>query len=1201
MFPRIPQLRVLSRIAVVACALLTFPAPRVDAQSSGPTFRHLDEKAGLSNNSITCIMEDRKGFMWIGTRNGLNRFDGYAFTRFLHSPSDAGSISASSISAMVIDKARRLWVATSDSGVNLYDRNSGRFSRIRTTSPVGQALSDDRIRCMMEDSKGTIWIGTYNGLNALDPATRRIRQYLPNPADSTSLRNESISSIDEDGNGIIWIGTRTGLSCFDRRTGSFSTPVIRGLSKAMQTEEYITTLCFDRNGTLWYGTGNGVVHATSGGSGALRTYPIASSRALGDLEENEIGAMYEDDRGTLWVGSFSGGLNRYDPESDTFVQYLHDPANPLSLSGNHVTSIHASREGIVWVGTGEDGLNLLVEKPRLFTAYPLKRREDGRPAGSADTKAKISAFAVDHRGVTWVGTIGKGLATFDRARGILRRFGDSLRSVPELSSGSVSSLLVDSRRNLWVGFYGSGLIRVTPGTNAIQQFRHNSDQPGSISSDYVTALSEDEEGTLWVGTMGGGLQRHYPESGSFKSYRHIQGDSASLSSDMIVCLTSIEGTLWVGTYDQGVSVFDMHDSHVYHYRHSDANRNTISNNHVASIARDASGVIWIGTFDGLNAFDPLTRTFHRYGMEDGLTSDAVVGILPDSHGKIWVSTSSGLNKVGRIAGMGHNLKMPGPSLRVRKYFGANGLQANEFSLGAAHRDAKGLLYFGGAEGFNVFHPDSIRDIPYVPPVVITDFLVSTGSVQVGDGSNILTERICEADTVILPESQKIFSLEFAALSNIDPENNLYAYMLEGFDDHWHTTNGRRRFVTYTNLSPGEYVFRVRGCSAEGVWNEEGARLVIIILPPWWRTIYAYISYGLLLAGFIVGADRLQRSRVIKKERREALIREVELRAEAAEQNARMKEAQAEAANAMTKALEAENRKNEIELEKARELEKAYSALDESHKNLKDAQDQLVHSEKMASLGALTAGIAHEIKNPLNFVNNFARLSKRSIGELKGILDANQDQAVKDLGPDVTEILDELEQNSERIYEHGQRADSIVRGMLLHSRGDSGTRAKADLNAVLDEAMNLAYHGMRATKSDFNTTIVREYDKAVGDVEVVPQEISRVFLNLLNNAMYVVYERTLEQIPGYEPTVTARSLRVNDTVYVMISDNGRGMSEEVRKKVFEPFFTTKPAGSGTGLGLSMSYDIVVEGHRGSISVDSAPGEGATFTVVLPAPL
>jgi signal transduction histidine kinase len=269
--------------------------------------------------------------------------------------------------------------------------------------------------------------------------------------------------------------------------------------------------------------------------------------------------------------------------------------------------------------------------------------------------------------------------------------------------------------------------------------------------------------------------------------------------------------------------------------------------------------------------------------------------------------------------------------------------------------------------------------------------------------------------------------------------------------------------------------------------------------------------------------------------------------------------------------------------------------------LSQVESTLSYSRKLAALSRLTSGIAHEIKNPLNFVNNFAKLSKRFVGELREILEGNPDKKVSELGDDVTEILEELTTNSERIFEHGQRADSIVRGMLLHSRGDSGARVKADLNAVVDEAMNLAYHGMRATNSDFNTTLVRDFDKAVGEVEMVSQEISRVCLNLFNNAMYIVHERADESGPDFEPTVTARTKRDGDKVLIIISDNGKGMPEEVSKRIFEPFFTTKPAGQGTGLGLSMSYDIVVEGHHGSLVVDSAPGQGAQFTITLPAPM
>jgi ligand-binding sensor domain-containing protein/signal transduction histidine kinase len=1182
-------------LPVVLCFCMA-AAVRVDAQNGAPGFRRIGVKAGLSSNTVTAITEDARGFLWIGSNAGLNRYDGYTFLHYAHDPSDRSSLSSSTVTALVADHGKNLWIGTSDSGLSLYDHRTSRFVRIRAGGPKGFALSDDRIRCLLEDSKGGIWVGTYNGLNLLDPATRVVRQFLPSFEDSVSLRSESISAITEDARGRVWIGTRAGLAVYDRATGRFSTPVIPGLSASTQSGEYITSLHADLHGRLWYGTANGMVHVFDIAGGRFRTWAVPPATKLADLEGNEITAIHEDRLGRIWIGTSAAGLQRYDEETDSFIRYLHDPSNPLSISENEVRCLFSSREGILWAGTGNEGLNLLTEKPRLFTRLP-----NPLPGSMPSTKLNVSAFAVDRRGVTWVGTFGKGVSVLDAATGSLRRYGDSMRSAPELANGSVTALLADSRGDVWVGFYEGGLMRIAPTMSTVQQLRPNLGNGVTFMNYYVTSLCEDDDGIIWIGTMGGGLVRHDPADGNFRPIRHVKSDTMSLSSDMVTCLAVIDGSLWVGTYDQGISVFDMRNERMYRYAHTDAIRSSLSSNQISSITRDAGGTIWVGTSDGLNAFDKATNGFSRYSVEDGLSSDLIAGMLPDRHGRIWVSTSAGINRVERINGAVPGFRLGGPTLRVRKYFAAHGLQSNEFSHGAAFRNADGIMLFGGAEGFNMFDPDSIKDAPFVPPIAITDFLLSSGSVQPGDASGILSKSLCESDTIILPPSQKIFSFEFAALSMVDPENNQYAYILEGFDEHWHTTTGRRRFVTYTNLSPGEYVFRVRGCSADGVWNEEGLRLVVIVEPPWWRTKWAIAGYVLLLGLLIFGADRVQRRRVIRIERREAQIREAELRAESAEQNARMKEAQAEAAHAMTKALEAENRRNEVELEKARELEKAYTALDESHHHLKEAQDQLVHAEKMASLGALTAGIAHEIKNPLNFVNNFAKLSKRFVGELREILEGNPDKKVSELGDDVTEILEELTTNSERIFEHGQRADSIVRGMLLHSRGDTGARVKADLNAVVDEAMNLAYHGMRATNSDFNTTLVRDFDKSVGEVEMVSQEISRVCLNLFNNAMYIVHERAEESGADFEPTVTARTNREGDKVHIIISDNGKGMPEEVSKRIFEPFFTTKPAGQGTGLGLSMSYDIVVEGHHGSLVVDSAPGQGAQFTITLPAPL
>ncbi len=405
----------------------------------------------------------------------------------------------------------------------------------------------------------------------------------------------------------------------------------------------------------------------------------------------------------------------------------------------------------------------------------------------------------------------------------------------------------------------------------------------------------------------------------------------------------------------------------------------------------------------------------------------------------------------------------------------------------------------------------------------------------------------KTDELDLTYTQNNISFEFASIHFSRPGKNKIMYKLEGFNDHWISSD--RNFISYTNLSPGEYTFQVKGSNGDGIWNDEGKSLRIIISPPWWKTTLAYISYGILFLLIVFVIDRVQRRRILEKQRVLA---------------------------------------KDKELAQAREIEKAYH-------ELKTTQAQLIQSEKMASLGELTAGIAHEIQNPLNFVNNFSEVSVDMIDELTEEMEkGNQDE--------INILKKDLKQNLEKINMHGKRASSIVKGMLEHSRSSSGEKVPADINALADEYLRLAYHGLRAKDKSFNADFKLEADKSLPEINVVVQDIGRVLLNLINNAFYAVSEKAKQNLDGYKPEVIVSThfspLEGGSRgVIIHVKDNGNGIPDEIKDKIFQPFFTTKPTGQGTGLGLSMSYDII-QAHSGELKIESKPGEGAEFIILLP---
>jgi len=450
------------------------------------------------------------------------------------------------------------------------------------------------------------------------------------------------------------------------------------------------------------------------------------------------------------------------------------------------------------------------------------------------------------------------------------------------------------------------------------------------------------------------------------------------------------------------------------------------------------------------------------------------------------------------------------------------------------------MFFGGINGFNIFHPDSINDQSYKPGVIITKLR----RFNARDVSGKPVEEIMiNQKSVTLSYKENMISFEFVSLSLYKPSKNQFAYQLKGFSDQWYQL-GTMREVTFTGLPPGNYTLRVKGSNGDGVWNDTPTELSLAILPPWWRTGWAYAFYTLCFLGGVFAVHSFQRQRVIRKERERA---------------------------------------REKELEQAHEIEKAYH-------ELKTTQAQLIQSEKMASLGELTAGIAHEIQNPLNFVNNFSDLNKELINELK-------EEVKKGNIEEVNAIADDIENNEDKINHHGKRADAIVKGMLQHSRTSTGQKEPTELNKLADEYLRLAYHGLRAKDKSFNATLQTDFDEGIGNINIIPQDIGRVMLNLINNAFYAVMEKKKQNPDGYEPTVSISTKKMGDKISISVKDNGNGIPQKVLDKIFQPFFTTKPTGQGTGLGLSLSYDIITKEHKGTIKVESKEGEGAEFVIQL----
>jgi signal transduction histidine kinase/DNA-binding response OmpR family regulator/streptogramin lyase len=809
-------------------------------------FQHLSTEEGLSQSSILCIFQDSRGFMWFGTRDGLNRYDGYHFTIYRHDPEDPASLIHNEVLAIYEDKAGDLWVGTAG-GLDHFDRETEKFTHYQADASNPDSLSHDYVRALAGDLMGRIWVGTGGGgLNWFDPENRQFTT-LRDPAMASDNGNHNqVRALYTGLDGTLWIGTNGGLDRLDPETGTLTHYHHDPDDANSLVHDQVRTIRQDLDGALWIGT-NGGLDRLDLSTGQFTHYRHDPNDPTSPSHD-EVGALYVDRSGTLWIGT-GDGLDRYDSEAERFLRYQHNPTDPTSLSDNFILALYEDRSNVLWVGTSGGGLNKLDRKTAQFAHY---KSASGHPGSLSHDD--VWAIVEDPSGSLWVGTWGGGLNRLAPGSDQFVQYRNDPDEPASLGDDDVLALHWDRDGSLWIGTWGGGLDRFNPDTGEFIHYRSDTDDPHSLSSDRVRAIYQDGQGVLWVGTNGGGLNRLDPGADQFVQYRSDPDDRHSLSNDWIFAIyEDAEGTLWIGTGNGGLDRFDAETEEFAHYRNDPGALDSLSNDTVWSIYEDSAGVLWIGTGGGLNRFDRVKGTFTSYRERDGLPNDVIFGILEDRDGHLWLSTNRGLSCFDL------------ESETFRNYSVGDGLQANEFNRGAYYSSPDGTMFFGGVNGLNVFHPDELAENSHVPSVVLTGFQLFNQPVSLGEDSP-LSKHINELDELTLSYKQTFFSFEFAALDYSNPQENVYAYILEGFDEDWNEI-GTRRSAYFTNVPPGEYTFRVRGSNSDGVWNKVGAVLQVTLTPPWWDTLWFRGIVGLLIFGAVVGTFQW-RTRTIQAQRRQ---------------------------------------------------------------------------------------------------------------------------------------------------------------------------------------------------------------------------------------------------------------------------------------------------------------------------------------------
>jgi ligand-binding sensor domain-containing protein/signal transduction histidine kinase len=788
-------------------------------------FTSLSLEQGLSQSVVNVIYQDSAGYLWFGTQDGLNRYDGYHFTIFRPDPDNPTSLSDRYILSIIEDSDGGLWIGTVTGGLNRYDQTTGLFTHYTHDPKNPNSLGGDCIRTLFIDSDGLLWIGSDGGVDVFNPQQEVfLAHYRHNPADLTSLPTNSINHIYQDRSGVIWIASERGLSYQEGWNGAFIHLKHNPDDPTSLIANLVDNITEDSEGDLWLGTELGLERLDRQ---TLRfEHFISDSQTQGSLSNSNVSAILEDRNGYLWVGT-AAGLNLLDRQRGTFTKYAPMPGDSTSLNNPLILSLYEDREGILWIGTFGGGVSKLDWGSNQFPIlqYDLKNPKD------------ISSFGLieDHRGQLWFAMYGEGLLRLDRETGEYVLYQHNPAD-PENSLLDNYVLTVSESRDgtLWIGSR-MGLNAFDPATGVFTHYTQNPDDPAgptSLNGRLVGLTLVDSQGFLWI-TFPTGLDRFDRSAGVFAHYKHDPQDPTSLSDPYVgYVFEDQDGEIWLGMYEAGLSKLDRDTGRFTHYRHDPDDSETLSSDSVMMVMQDHTGAMWVGTGGGLNKFDPQTGKAIRYTVKDGLPNDVIYAIVEDDQGYLWLSTNYGLSRFDPTSGSFQNFDYQ------------DGLQSNEFNAFAFAKTRAGEIIFAGIAGTNIFRPEDIRSNGYVPPVVLTQLT------QGGEPLHI-EPTTAGMQQVTLEWPYNYFEFEFAALSFSDPEKNQYAYRLDNFDQDW-IANGAFTFGRYTNLPGGSYTLRIIGANNDGLWNQAGTSIMVTVVPPIWQTWW-FRGIAVLLVGASVFA------------------------------------------------------------------------------------------------------------------------------------------------------------------------------------------------------------------------------------------------------------------------------------------------------------------------------------------------------------
>lgn len=789
--------------------ILLFIAGNVTAQTLNLKFKHINIGQGLSNSTVESIYQDSKGFIWFGTRDGLNKYDGYQFTVFKNDPNNKNSISDNFIKCITEDANHNLWVGTTD-GLNRFNAYTNTFVRYKHDPMNDDGLSGNSINSIYKDKKGELLISTNgNGLCVFDAGKNKFKRFA-GKSGLSGIDNFEINGVFEDSKNNFWVATDKGLGLLNRANGTLTTTFNLNNNANFRIAYPALWIQEDRQGNIWLGTTSDGLVMLNLNTHVFKQF-LHNDKDPYSLSTNLVRSLLVDNKGNVWAGGVNGSLDML--KTNGAGQFLHaqnEPGNPLSLSQKTASALFQDNQNNLWIGTHRGGVNFyapLADKFKLFQQ------------GSSDNSLSyndVKSFYQDSKGVIWIGTDDEGLNQYDEQTNNFIHYRYNAYDNHSISSDAVLNITEDKEKNLWVGTWGGGLNLMDRNTGTFTHLVNKPVDATSISSNYVQTTLQDSEGNFWVATYYGGLDLFDPKNHTFKRLTNTANDNSSLYGNNIIALNEDkQKNLWIGTDDGGLNCYNLVKKSFTHYF-----INGDKTPDIRVVFTDSKGRVWVGQA-GLYLFNKAENKFGLYTDKGGLSSEFIKGITEDELGNLWISTSNGLTKFNP------------DSRELKKYNVADGLQGLEFEAGAYMKTRNGEMYFGGINGFNRFYPEDIKVNHFVAPVYITGLQIFNKDVLPGQDKSPLKNDISLTHQVTLDYKQSTLSFDFAILNYTASENNQYAYKLKNFDQDWHYTSDRK--ANYTNLSPGDYTFYVKASNNDGLWNNKSAYINISILPPFWAT------------------------------------------------------------------------------------------------------------------------------------------------------------------------------------------------------------------------------------------------------------------------------------------------------------------------------------------------------------------------------